>query len=46
MEQLFKILFASAVIIYGLLYIGVFLLAIKIALMFVPQVNILGLIIQ
>jgi len=46
MEQLFKILFTAAVIIFGLLFIGVFLLIIKIVLMFTPQVNILGLLIQ
>lgn len=46
MEQLFKIFFTAAVIIFGLLFIGVFLLIIKILLMFNSQVNILGLLIQ
>ena len=46
MEQLFKFLFGVAIVIYGLLYIGVFLLILKIILMFNPQVNILGLMIQ
>ncbi|MEI6835822.1 MAG: hypothetical protein WCK59_03230 [Candidatus Falkowbacteria bacterium] len=46
MEQLFKTLFTAAVIIFGLLFIGVFLLIIKIVLMFTPTVSILGLLIQ
>jgi hypothetical protein len=46
MEKLFKTLFAIAVILFGLLWIGVFLLLLKVILMFVPQVNVLGLLIQ
>lgn len=45
MEQLFKILFTSAVIVFGMLFIGVFLLILKIILMFTPQINFLGLVI-
>lgn len=46
MENLFKWLFGSAVFIFGMLFVGVFLLIIKISLMFTPEVNILGLIIR
>jgi hypothetical protein len=46
MESLFKWMFGIAVFIFGMLFVGVFLLILKIVLMFTPQVNILGLIIQ
>ena len=43
MESMFKFLFGFAIFIYSLVSVGVFLLIIKIILMFTPQVNILGL---
>jgi len=43
MESIFKFLFALAVVLFSLISIGVFLLIVKICLMFVPQVSILGL---
>ncbi|MFZ2310629.1 MAG: hypothetical protein WAW11_03730 [Patescibacteria group bacterium] len=46
MESLFKWLFGTAVFIFGMLFVGVFLLIIKIVLMFTPEVNVLGLIIR
>lgn len=46
MEQFFKFLFGLAVFVYGLIYIGVFLLIIKIILMFQSPINILGLVIR
>ncbi|MDD2257666.1 MAG: hypothetical protein PHN91_02385 [Patescibacteria group bacterium] len=46
MEQLFKFLFGLAVFVYGLVYIGIFLLIIKIVLMFQSPINFLGLIIR
>lgn len=45
METTFKILFGFAVFLFSLISVGVFLLIIKIILMFVPQVQLLGLII-
>lgn len=46
MEQLFKFLFGFAAILYGLIYIGIFLLILKIILMFNSPINFLGLMIQ
>ena len=46
MEQFFKFLFGLATFVYGLIYIGIFLLIIKIILMFQSPINILGLVIR
>jgi hypothetical protein len=45
MESTFKFLLAVAFLLFALISIGVFLLIIKIILMFIPQINLLGLII-
>jgi hypothetical protein len=45
MEKTFKILFSLAVFLFALISIGVFLLIIKILLMFYPEINLLGLVI-
>jgi len=45
MERTFKLLFALAVFLFSLISIGIFLLIIKILLMFYPEVNLLGLVI-
>ncbi|MDP3837061.1 MAG: hypothetical protein Q8Q67_03090 [bacterium] len=45
MESMFKFLFGLAVFIFSLVSVGVFLLIIKIVLMFSPEVRLLGLII-
>ncbi len=44
METTFKFLFTLAVLLFSMISIGVFLLIVKIILMFVPQVQFLGLI--
>lgn len=44
-EKLFKFLFFLAVIIFCLTIVGLFLLTIKIILLFQPQVHLLGLMI-
>lgn len=46
MEATFKIIFFLAILIFCLTIIGLFLLAIKIILLFQPQVNLMGLIIS
>lgn len=46
MEGVFKFFFILAVIVFCLVVIGVFLLIIKIILMFEPQVHLMGLIIS
>lgn len=46
MEAAFKILFALAVLVFCITVIGVFLVIVKIILMFQSQVNIMGLIIS
>ncbi len=46
MEGAFKLLFALAVVIFCLVVIGIFLLIIKIILMFQPDVRLMGLIIS
>lgn len=46
LEKVFKVLFTLAIILFCLMCVGVFLLIVKILLMFYPQVNILGLVIQ
>lgn len=46
MENLFKWLLGIAFFIFGMIFVGVFLLIMKILLMFTPQVDILGLIIR
>ncbi len=46
MEQLFKFLFGLAAVIYGLIYIGIFLLILKIILMFNSPIAFMGLTIQ
>lgn len=45
MEKTFKLLFSLAVFLFSLISIGVFLLVLKILLMFYPQLYILGLVI-
>ncbi len=43
MEKTFKLLFILAGLVYGLLFIGVFLIFLKILLLFTPEINIIGL---
>ncbi|MDD3285436.1 MAG: hypothetical protein PHG95_02275 [Patescibacteria group bacterium] len=43
METTFKFLFGLAVFLFSLISIGVFLLIVKIILMFSPQIQLLGL---
>lgn len=45
METMFKLLFTLAFLVYSMISVGVFLLIVKIILMFSPQVHFLGLII-
>ncbi|MBN2884607.1 hypothetical protein JXE04_01655 [Patescibacteria group bacterium] len=45
MESTFKFLLAVAFLLFSLISIGIFLLIIKIILMFVPQIYLLGLVI-
>lgn len=45
MEGTFKWLFALAIFLFSLISVGVFLLIIKILLMFYPEINLLGLVI-
>lgn len=45
MEKTFKVLFALAVFLFSLISIGVFLIILKILLMFYPQLYLLGLVI-
>jgi hypothetical protein len=45
MERTFKLLFALAVFLFSLISVGIFLLIIKVFLMFYPEVNLLGLVI-
>lgn len=45
METLFKIVFCLAVLVFCCIVVGVFLLILKILLMFYPEINIMGLII-
>lgn len=42
MEKTFKTIFVLAVIVYSILMVGLFLLLIKIVLVFTPEVHILG----
>lgn len=46
MEAAFKILFALAVVVFCITTIGVFLIIVKVILMFQPQVHLMGLIIS
>jgi len=46
MEVLFKILLALAVLVFCVTIIGIFLLVLKVMLLFQTQVNIMGLIIS
>jgi hypothetical protein len=46
MESIFKFLFGLAIFVFCLTSVGVFLLIIKIILMFQPEVHLLGLIIS
>ena len=46
MEGIFKILFFLAVLVFCLVVVGLFLLILKIILMFQPQINFMGLIIS
>lgn len=43
METFFKVVFFLAVIVFCLVVIGFFLLLLKIILLFVPEINIMGL---
>lgn len=43
MEGLFKFLFGLAIFVYGLVSAGIFLIIIKIILMFNPEVRFMGL---
>lgn len=45
MEKTFKLLFALAVFLFSLISVGVFLLVIKVLLMFYSEINLLGLVI-
>jgi hypothetical protein len=42
-EKAFKFIFALAVLIFCLVVIGVFLVLLKIILLFTPEINIMGL---
>lgn len=46
MEGMFKTVFGLAVVVFCLTIIGIFLLIVKIILMFQPQVQIMGLLIS
>jgi len=46
MESAFKIFFALAVFVFCLVVVGVFLVIVKIILLFQPAVNLMGLIIS
>ncbi len=46
MEGAFKFLFGLAIFIFGLVSAGIFLLVIKIILLFQPQVHFMGLLIS
>ena len=46
MEGFFKFLFVLAVIVAAIVVIGLFLLLVKIMLMFSPQVHIMGLVLS
>jgi hypothetical protein len=46
MESVFKFLFGLAVVVFCMVVIGIFLLIVKIFLIFYPQVHIMGLIIS
>jgi len=46
MESAFKVLFFLAAIVFCITVIGIFLLIVKIILMFQPQVHLMGLIIS
>jgi len=45
MEKIFKTLFVLGVIVFCILIIGLFLLLLKIILLFTPQIHIFGLLI-
>jgi hypothetical protein len=45
MERLFKLTFFLAILLFCLLIVGVFLLIVKIILIFQPDINIMGLVI-
>ncbi len=46
MERTFKLLFALAIFLFSLISIGIFLLILKVLLMFNPELHILGLIVS
>lgn len=46
METAFKIFFFVAVLVFCLTVIGIFLLILKILLLFYPQINFIGLVIR
>lgn len=43
MEKVFKTLFVLGVIVFCILIVGLFLIILKIILLFTPQINLLGL---
>lgn len=45
MERLFKITFFLAVLLFCILIVGIFLLIVKILLIFQPEINVMGLVI-
>lgn len=44
-EKIFKSLFFLAVVIFAITSVGIFLLILKVLLLFTPEINIMGLII-
>jgi len=42
-EKIFRFLFILAALVYGLVFIGIFLVFLKILLLFTPEINIMGL---
>ncbi|MEI7451910.1 MAG: hypothetical protein WCK37_01755 [Candidatus Falkowbacteria bacterium] len=45
-EKLFKFVFGSAIFVFCLVTIGLFLIILKIALIFTPSINLMGLVIS
>lgn len=46
MENAFKFLFGLAIFVFCLTVIGIFLIIVKVVLLFQPQVNLMGLVIN
>ncbi|MDD5031867.1 MAG: hypothetical protein PHR36_02355 [Patescibacteria group bacterium] len=42
-EKIFRFIFILAAIVFGLVFIGIFLILLKILLLFMPEINIMGL---